>query len=457
MNNDLLIPDRVARESAETTFDRNVVVVAGAGTGKTTLLVNRLVYLLMKEPDPIPITQVVALTFTNKAATEMKVRLRERLAALAHPEAESMRRGDGGAVSCGDLRKRYGLSADAIAARAWAALNDIEKAQIGTLHSFAAHLLRLHPLESGVDPDFKEDDGSRFEEQFTAAWDCWLDQELSRVGQHHHLWRSVLSSTTLEAVRTLGRSLCSELIDLGNLQQQLASTAVTPAVSRWIQHMRDRAEQFMKTYDRPKRRKVEHMLAATASLMRLVAVKGLPGRQDLEAAEREWLDKDLGSAVGGWEKGDFTEAAALIQTAQQLLAVNHAFLNDLLTLLIPPVRNIREAFARQGRLSFDGLLARGRTLLSIIPLSVNGLSGTIELCWSMSFRTQTRCSTKSSLRSRSGRGVRRPTGRRWCSSLENSSSWETPNSRSMPFGAPISRPSIGSWRKSRLMGEWLRH
>ena len=99
MSNDLLIPDRQARESAETTFDRNVVVVAGAGTGKTTLLVNRLVYLLMKEPAPVLITQVVALTFTNKAATEMKVRLRERLVVLARPDADPVRSGDGGAVS----------------------------------------------------------------------------------------------------------------------------------------------------------------------------------------------------------------------------------------------------------------------------------------------------------------------------------------------------------------------
>ncbi len=368
MSNDLLIPDRQARESAETTFDRNVVVVAGAGTGKTTLLVNRLVYLLMKEPAPVLITQVVALTFTNKAATEMKVRLRERLVVLARPEADPVRSGDGGAVSREDLRDRYGLSADAIAARAQVALNDLEKAQIGTLHSFAAHLLRLHPLESGVDPDFKEDDGLRFEEQFTAAWDCWLDQELSRAGQQHRLWRSVLSSTTLETVRTLARSLCSELIDLDTLQQQLASTAVPPVVLSWIQHMGDRAEQLLKTYDRPKRRKVEHMLAAAASLMRLMAENGLPGRQGLAMEEREWLGKDLGSAVGGWEKGDFKEAAALIQAAQQLLAVDHAFLNDLVTLLIPLVRNIRETFARQGWISFDGLLARARTLLLEHPL-----------------------------------------------------------------------------------------
>lgn len=363
MNNDPVIADRMARESAETTFDRNVVVVAGAGTGKTTLLVNRLVYLLMKEPDPVLITQVVALTFTNKAATEMKVRLRERLAVLARPESDSMRSHDGGAVSCSELQTRYRLSVDTIAARAQAALDDIEKAQIGTLHSFAAHLLRLHPLESGVDPDFKEDDGLRFEEQFTAAWDCWLDQELSRIGQQHHLWRSVLSSTTLEAVKPLARSLCSELIDLSALQEQVRSMVVTSAIAHWIQQMGVETQQLLQKYDRLKRRKVEHMLAATASLMQLVAAKGLLGRQDLTAAEREWLGKDLGSTVGGWGKGDFKEAAALIQTAQQLLAVDHAFLNELLTLLIPLVRNIRETFARQGWLSFDGLLARARTLL----------------------------------------------------------------------------------------------
>ncbi|HSA86011.1 MAG TPA: UvrD-helicase domain-containing protein [Nitrospira sp.] len=363
MNEELHISDRIARESAETTFDRNVVVVAGAGTGKTTLLVNRLVHLLMKEPAPVPIMQVVALTFTNKAATEMKVRLRERLVALAQPDADSSRSSDGGAVSCSDLQARYGLSGDEIAARAREGLGDLEKAQIGTLHSFAAHVLRLHPLEGGVDPDFKEDDGLRFEEQFAAAWECWLDRELSRAGQHHPLWRAVLSTTTLESVRALARSLCSDLVELDRLQQQLASTAVPQAVLDWIRHMADRAHQLMNAYDRPKRRKVEHMLAAAASLMRLVEKQGLPGRQELTAMEREWLGKELGSGVGGWDKGDFKEAAALIRTAHQLLSIDHAFLNDLLNLLIPLVRGIRENFVRQGWLSFDGLLARARTLL----------------------------------------------------------------------------------------------
>ncbi|HAS16677.1 MAG TPA: hypothetical protein DCR39_01970, partial [Nitrospiraceae bacterium] len=57
---------------AVTTFDKNIVVTAGAGTGKTTLLVDRIIYLLVREPDPLKITEIVALTFTNKAANEMK-------------------------------------------------------------------------------------------------------------------------------------------------------------------------------------------------------------------------------------------------------------------------------------------------------------------------------------------------------------------------------------------------
>ncbi|UCE64134.1 MAG: UvrD-helicase domain-containing protein, partial [Nitrospirota bacterium] len=76
------IPDAHIRRLAVTTFDRNVVVVAGAGTGKTTLLVNRFVHTLMREPGPARITEIVALTFTNKAASEMKMRLRDQLTAL---------------------------------------------------------------------------------------------------------------------------------------------------------------------------------------------------------------------------------------------------------------------------------------------------------------------------------------------------------------------------------------
>ena len=148
------IPDQAAREAAATTFDRNVVVIAGAGTGKTTLLVNRLLYLLMRRSDSLDLSRIVALTFTNKAATEMKVRLRERLRSLINLEGRDNPATGSGTVSIADLRMRFGWTTDEIVARAEAALRDVEKAQIGTLHSFAAHLLRLYPIEAGVSPTF---------------------------------------------------------------------------------------------------------------------------------------------------------------------------------------------------------------------------------------------------------------------------------------------------------------
>src|SRR5215510_1598080 len=271
------IPDRSVREQAETTFDRNVVVVAGAGTGKTTLLVNRLVHLVVKNPHPVAISRIVALTFTNKAATEMKVRLRERLKALALAGANAARATDEGAVTLDALRERYRLPAEEIQARADAALQDLEKAQIGTLHSFAAHLLRLHPLESAVDPSFQEDDGSRFEEHFSAAWDVWIDHELSRQGSHHQIWRSLLRSVTLEDLRTFAQALCSELVDLGSIREQLEMKQSDPLIGQWLQQIHDRTQVLLEAHDRAKRRKVEQMLAATSTLAKLVIDHGPVG------------------------------------------------------------------------------------------------------------------------------------------------------------------------------------
>lgn len=358
-----LIPDRQARILAETTFDRNVVVVAGAGTGKTTLLVNRLVHLLIKEPCPVTVTQIVALTFTNKAATEMKVRLRERLMVLAHPESEAARAVDGGAVSMADLRARYGLSTDDVASRAAAALHDLEKGQIGTLHSFAAHLLRLHPLEGGVDPTFQEDDGLRFEEHFAAAWEIWVDRELSRLGPHHQLWRRVLGLVTLDDVRSLARALCSELVDMEVVRAQINEEKLSPALVEWVRQVYQRGQVLLEAHDRPKRRKIEQMLAAAVNMMKAILDQGAAGIQALSAADLESLGKDLGNPVAGWEKDEFDEAESIINASQQYQSVNNQFFKYTLTLLEPLVSEIRLSFRLKGWVSFDGLLARARTLL----------------------------------------------------------------------------------------------
>src|SRR3990172_5183347 len=75
--------DDEIRKLAVSEQDNNVVVTAGAGTGKTTLLVDRILHLLLGhkrlQKEESPLSKIVAMTFTEKAASEIKIRLMQEL------------------------------------------------------------------------------------------------------------------------------------------------------------------------------------------------------------------------------------------------------------------------------------------------------------------------------------------------------------------------------------------
>ncbi len=370
------IPDQAQREAAATTFDRNVVVIAGAGTGKTTLLVNRLLYLLMRRADPLDLSRIVALTFTNKAATEMKLRLRERLRGLLQAEGREDSPPVSGTVSIHDLRFRYGWTTDEILARARAAWQDLERAQIGTLHSFAAHLLRLYPIEAGVTPTFQTDeDGSRFEEHFADEWDAWLNRELGEAGRDHDRWRRVLTSWSLEDIRELAYSLHSDLIDLDGLRQQIGEHRLGDGLRAWFLARQEEADRLLAQSDSPKRRKVEPMLAAMSAIFGQLLCAGLEGAKSFSDASRELLAKELGKAPNGWAAQDFAAVEALQRIAKRLLKVEHEGLSHLLEVLTPFVESVRRSFVDSGWLTFDGLVGKARTLLRDHPAIREQLKG----------------------------------------------------------------------------------
>jgi ATP-dependent helicase/nuclease subunit A len=110
-------------------LNKDVIVTAGAGTGKTRTLVARYVRLLEEGKSP---RRVVAITFTEKAAREMRNRVRNAVSDRAE--------------SAGDASEK----------KHWADLEaGMDAARIGTIHSLCSEILRAHPAEAGIDPRFE--------------------------------------------------------------------------------------------------------------------------------------------------------------------------------------------------------------------------------------------------------------------------------------------------------------
>jgi ATP-dependent helicase/nuclease subunit A len=348
-----MLLDAQDRLLAETTWNRNIIVVAGAGTGKTTILVNRILNLLMREPQPLSMTEIVALTFTNKAATEMKQRLRRELIKLVEHTDDAL---------MALFRSRYQLSSQVVTDRASTALEHLEKSQIGTLHSFAAHLLRLHPLESGIDPSFHEDDGNRFTELLTSQWERWLADELGNRGQQHDRWRRVLGVADLEDLRRLAELMAGESIDLHELERQ-CGTSLNDTLRQWLTSIRARVSSLLATRATAKQLKAERMLSATERLLSILLEEGTDAMERLSADDRTWLKKDIGKPTAGWDHAAFDDAKAVLTVAQCLLAVDQRSMHEMITLLRPFVTSLHQAFSASGWISFDGLLARAKALL----------------------------------------------------------------------------------------------
>src|SRR5690348_6560747 len=126
-------PDQRQRDAARVERARNVVIDAGPGTGKTTLLVDRFLALVAPDDDALPaldIARVAAITFTRRAAGDLRLKIRTRLLdALALPSLSAVRR-------------------DRVAA----ALAGLDAAHVGTIHAFADRLLRRLPAASSLSP-----------------------------------------------------------------------------------------------------------------------------------------------------------------------------------------------------------------------------------------------------------------------------------------------------------------
>lgn len=150
------LADQAARDRIRSDLDTNLIVEAAAGTGKTSELVKRVIAIL--KSGRTTLDKIVAVTFTDAAAGELKLRLRAEI----ERERQS--------PYSNDQEKQFLDDS----------LPQLEEARIGTIHSFCGDTLRERPVEAGIDPLFEVASEETSRPLFSMAFDRWFERQLDK-------------------------------------------------------------------------------------------------------------------------------------------------------------------------------------------------------------------------------------------------------------------------------------
>jgi ATP-dependent helicase/nuclease subunit A len=287
-----------------------VFVSAGAGTGKTAVLVERVVRAVCDRG--LDVDSILVITYTRRAAGELRTRIR---AALAE-------------------RGRHDLA------------RELDGAWISTIHGFCARLLRAYPLAAGLDPRFRELDEAQaavlrseaFGEalaEFCAGDDPQRLELLATYGSDR--LRRMLTSV-YETLRAAGRELdlaVAERPELGERVEELRASAALLAADPDATEAQERTASDLLD-----------LLARDRRPDRLMNLAGFKARGDRAAAYCE--------AIGAVEQAALDEAAAR----------DRALLQELLTLF---AERYAQAKARESALDFEDLQLEARDLLRSQP------------------------------------------------------------------------------------------
>ncbi|CAM3120271.1 ATP-dependent helicase/nuclease subunit A [Williamsia muralis] len=176
---DLGLIDAASRERITTDTATTLFVEAGAGSGKTHALVQRICQLVLH--DGVELDHIAAITFTEKAAAELRERVRVELSKHDTPAART-------------------------------ALMQVDTAALGTLHAFAARVVSEHPLEAGVPPRISVVDAMGSQLSFERRWrrmrsTLFSDEAKAPPGLAEAMQVVIGVGASLDQVRTLADAL----------------------------------------------------------------------------------------------------------------------------------------------------------------------------------------------------------------------------------------------------------
>jgi len=368
------LPDLADRRRAATGFDANLIVLAGAGTGKTSLLVERM--LTAVGSGRTTIERIAAMTFTEKAAGEMRERAAlqlQRLWALARGEADA---GDSEADRAWDYLSGDGaVPAATVAQRSLEALEGLERATVETIHGFCSSLLRSFPEEAGVDPDFSVDAGEQAEITRRDVWEAFVAQELGAGAGRVELWRDVLGRCSLDAVERAAFALADFGIPLRLMQPPFDETPSGELFARDASLLADGLDTILNHPEGATPKALEYFQATRSHLQHLFD-DGLQAFSDSVRGDAAYLLRIQKSRL----PSGFTRLESMSpEEAKRLTKETHRLVRDLLKIddrtvlglieaVVPFVLQFRETLLRRGFVTFDGLLSLARDLLRDRPV-----------------------------------------------------------------------------------------
>lgn len=341
--------DHANRELIVEALDRNILVEAAAGTGKTTSMIDRMIALIRTGACE-NVRGMAAVTFTRKAASELRARFQAMLE-LATREAAGVER-----------------------ERLDAALANIDQCFIGTIHSFCGRLLRERPVEAGVDIDFAEMEEEEDEVLRRQAWEEYSLSLFARDdpdGIVRRLSDLAMSLSELESSFMLF-GMFPDVDSWPVAPDGLTLPDLAPAISQIRRYLKDlesarlpkddgQNQRLYSFYVRLRRAFRESEAADQASAIRIIELFYKP--------EKLSVSREL--------KKDIKEVAVPLQKRYEDIRENIAMpVLDIVYALrykvaIEALHKAREVYdtirAEQGKLNFQDLLMRSADLLGDKP------------------------------------------------------------------------------------------
>jgi ATP-dependent helicase/nuclease subunit A len=358
------VPEDVgAREAILVDLAQTQFVEAGAGSGKTTMLVGRIVRLVVR--GQATIEQIAAITFTEAAAAELRERITEELERVAAGDHD-----DVFAAAWDEDQRAAGRQ------RADEARSGVDGAGITTLHGFARRILSEHPLEAGMAPVIEVLDDVQSSVSFNERWRSFLDELLSDPAYEEVLLRAFVCGITSEHLRALALQLNDHwdlLGPIGPVPSRLVALDPAPIVGPLRVALglagccTESGDPLLEHLERIA--PIVERLGQPRDELEVLEIVDAASERTANSSLKKWSTKS--GQKGNWA-GRKPEVAAALQTAQDATeTLRQSVLDEVLVVLVGAltalVRRGVDARQRDGRLEVHDLLVHARDLVRSDP------------------------------------------------------------------------------------------